>query len=485
MSYIDRTRHIIKTVGDIWYVDANNGSDYNSGDRPEKPFASIGWAIYSASEGDTIEIASGNYNENSLDLNKNGLKIFGDHGVEINDSTGGDQTLLVSADNCHIIMLHIDQSDQPGIRVTGTDCYFDHIHINSSTIAFDIIGNDNHIFKCMSIGYTTTGYNIASSGNTLETCIAAGSGTATRGFYLSSSSSDKNFLMNCISTGNTTVGYEVVAGAEYNVITNSSSGGGDGARIDLGSRTQWSNFIDRLPRENHEHIYPVCDGEGTSCTPITVTNISADETGVSSDRYYWGEPKVLVPVDTLTGIWTLLGYNIFGTTIAKELQSSMLRVNTSVVGNKYTGGGDQDWDEGETVLTLTNSTEAAKFEVDDLVWVVSSSYTDGEIVRVTDVTGSVVTIEREDVNSGRTGLRWDHTTNGDSEKMYLVHRESNIGMHCYCLNWSCASAKEYASVRFHFPKEFKANDGLIIRMLNATDDLDAEFDINVIYVGGY
>jgi len=483
MSYIDRTSYIHKFGNDIWYVDSNYGDDNNSGERPDKALASIGYAIYLSSEGDMINVTAGVYDEHSLDLNKNGLKLYGDHGVEINDSTGGVQTLLVSAEDCHIKYIHVSQSGQTGIKITGTDCYFDHIHIQNCTIALDILGNNNHINKCLSIYSSVTGFNISSSGNTLETCVSVGSGTSTRGIYLSSSNSDSNYFYNCTTSGNATAGYEVVSGASYNIFKDCSMGGGDGIRIDLGSRTQWANFIDRLPRENHQHIYPICDGEGTACTPITINNIAGDETGTSSDRYYWGEPKVIVPTDTLTDIWTFLGYNIFGTTAAKELQGALMRINSEVVGSKYTGGGDQNWDEGETVLTLTNTTEASRFEVDDLVWITSSTHTtDGEIARVTDVTGSVVTIERETVNSGRTGLRWNHTTDGDSEKMYLVYRESNFGMHGHCINWSCASSKDSDSVRFHFPKEFKANDGLLIRIQNLTDDLDAEFDIIVMYV---
>lgn len=50
--------------GNVWFVDAENGDDTNSGTSASNAFATIGAAITAASPGDTIYVAVGSYAEN-------------------------------------------------------------------------------------------------------------------------------------------------------------------------------------------------------------------------------------------------------------------------------------------------------------------------------------------------------------------------------------------------------------------------------------
>lgn len=482
MSYIDRTAHIHKYGGDIWYVNGLYGSDFNSGKRPDKAFATIGIAIYTALPGDVISIATGTYNEHGLEIVEDDIELLCETGVMITDSTDDiSQTLLLSGDRCYIRNLHVHQVNQIGINVVGNECNLENIHTDDTTKGFQVSGYGNHFVDCHNINPTVAGFEITSNDNTFHTCASIGFGGATRGFYISSADANYNTFIDCVSTGNNTAGYYVVTGASFNTFKDCSSGGGDGPRVDNGYKTQWAGFRSILVRENHEHLIPQATGEGDVCAPITVNNISGDATGTSSDQYYWGEPKLVVPIDTFDRIWSLLGYNIFGETTVVGFHSALMRIRSLIVASKYTGGGDQNWDEGETVLTVTDAAEAALFMVDDLVWVTSSTRTDGEIVRVTDVTSNVITIERETVASGRTGLRWNHSTDGDSEKLYLVKRESILDMHTTEFCFSCASSKDFTSARFVLAREFASGDGLLIRTMNTSDDGDAEFDFTAIY----
>jgi hypothetical protein len=476
MSFIDRTAHISKFGGDIWYINAGSGNDSNGGKRPDDAFATIGQGITSAAAGDAINVKAGTYDENGLDMNLAGLELWGEIGALLVDTTTGTQTLLISANSCRVSGIKISQASQIGIKITGAGCMVHDVMVEDATVAYDIDGDQTLMVRNQSMNATTTGYDISTAENLFYLCNSIAAGGAVRGFYLSNSAADQNMLYQVLSSGNGTAGYEVVSGATRNIIALSCSGGGDGARVDLGSRTQWCKFDDKLPREHHEEVYPQAAGEGVAAAPITVTNLAQDETATQDDQWYWGEPHVLVAPAAFTGIWSILGYNIFATTANKEMQANIYRINHGVQSAK---NGGNAWDEGATVLTVV---DGSKFQTDDLVWIYSDYKTDGEIVKVSSVSTNDVTIARETVASGRTGLRWDHTTNdAGTEVMYLVYRDSLTGMHPIMFNYSAGSAKDFSTVMFHIPKEYKANDGILVRMMNLTDALAATFDMTILF----
>jgi hypothetical protein len=62
--------------GNVWFVDADNGDDGNSGTSASNAFATIGAAITAASAGDTIYVAPGSYDENVV-VDKDYITLIG------------------------------------------------------------------------------------------------------------------------------------------------------------------------------------------------------------------------------------------------------------------------------------------------------------------------------------------------------------------------------------------------------------------------
>ena len=464
------TENIEKFTGTIYYVTAD-GNDANNGLSPITPKLTIANAVATAGANDKIIVGPGTYTEN-VTLAHNGMELFGETGTTM---VG---TLTITGNSCRVDGMIVSPVGALGIDLDGLYCIItDTFVVGTPTIAFDIDGAYNIIVGCKVTGHTATAFDIASNNICIENCIAHGAEAGTRGYYFSNAAADTCTIKRSISAGNDTSGFEVIAGCTRIVVTDCCSGGGDGERIDLGTRTQWCNFTGILPKEQHEEVYPQAAGEGAAAAAITVDNEAQDETGNQDNQWYWGEPKVLIPVATITEIWSLLGYNIFATTSNKEMQAYIYRIN--YVRQSAKNGGNA-WDENETALTVADGTV---FQAGDLVWIYSTYKTNGEIVEVSNVAGNVVTIARETVASGRLGLRWDHTTNAaGTEVMFLIYRASRRGLHPTHFNYSAASGKDFLTTHFSKPREFKANDGLLIRMLNMTDNLACEFDMTILWI---
>jgi len=475
MSRINNTYHLHKFGGEIWYV-SKSGNDSNNGKTPDKAKLTIKAAVTASSAGDAINIKAGTYDEVDLVIANNGTELWGEIGALVNNTdSGGGTCIQITGNSCKVLGIKVSQAGQIGFDIDGAGCFLDHCIAEDCTIAFDVDGAGNILQFCQDVNATTTGYDIATAENLLFHCSTIASGGASRGFYLSNAAADENLIYQCLSTGNATAGYEVVAGASYNVFAFCTSGGGEsGTRIDLGTKTQWAGCEFTLPREHHENVYPKADGIGGTQAPITVTDLAGSESGTRDDQWYWGEPKVLIAPAVNTGIWSLMGYNIFASTANKEMQASIYRINHSLQSAK---NGGNAWDEGATVLTVTDGT---KFAVNDLVWIYSDYKTDGEIVKITGISTHEITIARETVASAETGLRWNHTTNdAGTEIMYVVYRPTFTGMHTNDFNHSAGSSKDFFTSRFHAHREFKANDGILVRML-CLDSATCTFDMTVI-----
>jgi hypothetical protein len=367
------------------------------------------------------------------------------------------------------------------MKFTGIGGFFEETVVVAGTIGLDVDSTQNIFVRSVVSGHTTTAIDISNKNNLFYLAHVQGDGSATRGIYLSNAAADECFFHQCSTTGNATAGWEIVSGCAYNTIFSSTMGGGDGTRVDNGDFTQWAAFQELLPQDHHEDIWPAHLGEGASASPVTISTDAADESnGAATTADYWGEPEVFMAPTDITKRWWLIGINIYGTTTNKAIRGVAYRVNYN---NSSSRNGGNTWDEAETTLTVVDGT---KFQALDLVWITSDYAPEGEVQKVTNVAGNVVTVARETSQfvANNTGLRWDHTSGvgGGNEVMYLIYRPANLANHPIEFDWSCGSAKDFASIRFHEKKEMRANDGLIIRSLNMTDSTNnTRFDTTVIY----
>ena len=473
---------ILKTVGKIYYVDSTNGASTNSGNQPARAFATISQANAVAVAGDTIVVRQGNYDENGLDLSVSGLSLVLEKGVTIVDATTGTQTLLLSGAGCSVHGGVISQASQIGIKVTGASCSLIDTTVSSATIAYDSDGADVCLENTVARGYTTTGYDFSAARPCGRNLVALGSGGATRGFYFSNAAVDSGHFYDLGSAGNATAGYELVSGCDYNIFKDTTTGTNDGPKVDPNVTNTWDPEPNISQSDHHEHVYPVSDGEGSTAALISVKTDAADETNAAaSTQWYWGEPVVIIPGSTITDEWRYIGVHLSAVTASKDFHFETWIASVSQ--DQASKNGGNAWDEGATVLTVDDGT---KFAVDDLVWIYSPGYKpNGEIQKVIDVTGNVVTVAREtsQFGSAKTGLRWNHTTNdAGNEKMVLIKRASPGRYHALSGDLSFASQKDFARISWHHPRTVRANGALIVRALNRTDGTNAAgFEILAIY----
>jgi len=478
MSYIDRTGHIRKFGGDIWYVNTGTGDDANGGQRPNDAFATIGKGILDAAAGDAISVKAGVYDEAGLDMSLAGLELWCESGVFIVDTTPG-TCLVVSGNACVVFGAHFVQAGAAGLQVTGVGTIVENCISVNCTVGFDINEHSTQLFRCVAAGCTVTQFDIGERNTVLRNCFAAGTGAATRGFYLSNAVVMRCLLDRCDSVGNATAGFEIVTGASNNSLANCTSGGGDGDVIDEGTETSlWVE--DHDSKERHEAITPMPNGEGVAGNPINVHSQVADETGIDSTMNYYGDAAILIAPGTITTEWFFLGVNLFAITASDDQRFHCYRIVNLLTATR---NGGNAWNAGATALTVQSAAEAALFEVDDMVWIRTPGYKpNGEIVKVTDVTGAVITIARNVENSGRTGLHWNYTTNdGGNEVMYLAERESSERYHETQFDYAAASAKDFHSNQWTFPRRMSRNDGLVVRMINGTDAANSQCGITTVW----
>jgi hypothetical protein len=471
----DHLHHARKFTGFIYYVKTDGvDSALTAGLDPDTAFQSITYAVSRASAGDAITVKAGTYDETAgLDMNLQGLELWCEIGVIITNSTPG-TVLTVSADYCRIEGPRLIQAGQIGLLVTSNRSIIDIVWSGpGNATGFDINGTANLLKNCNAGSVTTTGFDIGANGNKLEHCKCASTGGSTRGFYVSAGARVQ--LHDCSSIGNGTAGFELASGTSNCIVFDCASGAGDGTRVDLGTNNFWPGFVYELGIAHHEHLYPVSDGEGTAGAPVTISNSAGDETGSQDDQNYWGDVNTIIPVSTLTSDWRSLGIYIFATTAADIQQWQCFFPNTNFRSAK---SGGNDWDEGETVLSVADGTV---FLADDLVWATGTDRAAGEILRVVSVVGNVVTVESETRASGRTGMRWDYDSGAGGEMLYVVHRDTDTRLHYMDGVYSASGARDFSRYDWHEPKVIPANTGMIMRMLNATDAGASTFDVSAIY----
>jgi len=470
--------------GTVRYV-STAGNDGNDGLAPDRAKLTIGNAIGASAVGDAVITGPGTYAE-AVNLNLVALQFWPQLGTII--APGAGVPLTVSAAYCGVSCPGGSLRCNPpaggtGVLVTaaGSWAYLSDIRVpcnSSALLGFDIVGGGCVLENCRSASPLTAAFKIQGGKCKLHECCTGGEAADTSiGFWITNSC-DKARLRDCSSQGHATAGFQFDAGCTNILAKSCDSGGGDGHFIDNGTLT-FLDITDRDSREEHDHVYPVPDGEGTAGDPIEMHSQVNDETGGDDTANYFGDAFVIMPVTTVASDWFLKGANFFATTAADDQRFHFYRVEYDLMGAR---NGGNAWDEGATVLTLTDAAEAAQFAVNDLVWIMTPGYKpDGEIVKVTNIAGAVVTIARQTENSGRTGLHWDHTANdGGNEAMYLCWRDENQ-YHSSDMDFSATGSRAFARQMFEKSRRLHSNDGIVARMINGTDTANSQCGVTLVW----
>lgn len=246
-SFLDRTQHIAKFGGSIWYVNKGAGSDSNNGKIPTKAFGTIGAAITAASAGDAINVKAGTYTEEGLDMNLAGLELWCEIGVLIDPThVGVSQTaLIVSGASCRIrgdLKITPEPADAIGLLVSGAECHIEGVKVLSGTDNIRVTGAGVILRRCAS-GFASAGnaaYDIQGLQGRYINCNTVGN-TTSYGFLINNGV-DTGVLENCTSADNQTSGFHIATGSKDWTLKNCSSGAGDGRWRDVDHANVWSDF---------------------------------------------------------------------------------------------------------------------------------------------------------------------------------------------------------------------------------------------------
>jgi len=482
----DSNSHIPLYTGDIYYIDAAQADDTGDGKSPENAKKTIGAGIGLLSPGDALAIKAGTYTEVGIDLNVQACELWFEIGTIIAPASG--TGLTISAAYCKLECPNGSLRINPAANETGLEiqntagfCYINDVRVaanSSADIGFDIIGNGTVLNNCRCSAPLVAAFKIQGDKIKLDGCCTGGEVANVSIGYHVTNSCDKARIINCGSQGHSTAGIQIDAGCTNVVVRQFDSGGGDGHFIDNGLLT-YLDIKEKDSREYHEHTYPFPNGEGTAGDSVAVQSQINDETGATNVKDYFGDAALLVPPATITSDWFLKGINIFATTANDDQRFLGYRIVNRITATR---NGGNAWDEGATVLTVQDAAEAALFEVNDLVWISSPNYKpDGEIVKITDITGANITIARQTESSGRTGLHWNHTTNdGGNEVMHLCWRDE-LEYHSSDWDYSASGARDFNSYRFQDERRMHSSDGFVVRMINGTDNANSQASVTIIW----
>lgn len=299
-----------------------------------------------------------------------------------------------------------------------------------------------------------------------------GSGVATLGIRFGSNSLLCSFGPNCL-VQDCVDGVQLDSGATLNMVR------GEILRVSSNSVINASgnstNYVVGA-LEHHEDIYPESDGQGAAGNPITVSNVTTDGAGgTRSDQNYWGDVTVVIPPNILTIAWTSDGIYVHSVTANDVQQFEILFIFARYAAAQ---NGGNDWDQNATVLTVD---DGSVFQDGDYVWITGDDVPDGEVMLVDGApVGNVVTLEREVTADTQAGLRYDYVGSPGNNEMYLVKRPGIAQYTGYSGDYSAFNSRSHSRYSWHDAKQLAPNDGMLMRLLNATDNGASSLEVRAV-----
>jgi len=240
MSLVDRTQHIAKFGGNIWYINKGSGSNTNSGKRPDQAFETIGAGITAMADGDALNITAGTYVEEQLNLSNDYAEMWFEIGALIDPAAN--TALTISGASCKLLGNHkiTPAASTIGVLVTGNECVIENGKVLGGATGYSITGQGIVLNDCASGLQTTTAFDLQGIQGRLYRCKTVGN-AATIGYKINNNV-DTGVLENCTSVGHQTAGFSIATGSKDWTIVNCSSGAGDGRWVDTDHANVWNNF---------------------------------------------------------------------------------------------------------------------------------------------------------------------------------------------------------------------------------------------------
>lgn len=374
------SRYIPKRNRNHWYVDGTNGIDQlinQQGRIPDRPFATIAYALTQSVAGDCIHIAEGVYDEaTSIPAALAGLEVQCEPGVILNNTTPG-TVVDIAAPYVDWFGGLINQAGQIGFNITGEYFYGEDIVVDGCSVCYDV--NEAHpvFIRCRGVDYTTTGFDVSEPDAYLEKCVAYGT-PATRGFYWSHTNAHSGCLFQCHSLNNSGAAYEFVAGADENSIVNCSQSVLCGGPVDAGANNSWINHL------QESQITP---GQ-TLAQDLASIHTDTDALVTRGLFYidYWSDPSEEEQLGAVAGTIALPDVTVAdlpGGTVVRVIAMFKFRMieNTNAAANKLNGGTVAGTSQVIQVRDDTPGTwrDAINF-VDDQLGIAASTRESGDVL---------------------------------------------------------------------------------------------------------